>query len=153
MFIGVLREDEYVVNVDPYKDPQVVSKDIIDDALKRRWRITEVKGHNNPLEDAQLRVEGGLLDIFVVNSDLVEPTNKVDFQKYGGSPQRTQDGLDRWQRILISNSSRIQHSVVDAHAPFTIRFLHQQATCSVWTRGWSDPTESMRLVQLSSRFI
>ena len=41
----------------------------------------------------------------------------------------------------------------DAHAPFTICFLHQQATCSVWTRGWSDPTRSMQLVQLSSKII
>ena len=124
MFIRILREDEDVVDVHPYKDPQVVSKDIINDALERRWRITEAKGHKNPLEGAKLRVVGGLLDIFVLDSDLVEPTNKVDLRKYGGTPQCTQDGLDRWQRISISNSSRIQRSVVDAHAPFIIRFLH-----------------------------
>ena len=153
VFIRILREDEDVVDAHPYKDPQVVSKDIIHDALERRWCITEAKEHNNPLEGAKLRVEGGFLDIFVVHSDLVEPTNKVDFGKYGGTPQCTQDGLDRWQRIPISYSSRIQCCVVDAHAPFTIRFLHQQATRSVWTRGWSDPTRSMQLVQLSSKFI
>ena len=143
VFIRLLREDEDVVNVHPYKDPQVVSKDIIHDALERRWRITEAKGHNNPPEGAQFRVEGGFLDIFVVHSDLVGPTNKVDLRKDGGTPQCTQDGLDRWQRIPISISSRIQRSVVDAHTPFTIRFLHQQATRSVWTRGRSDPTRSM----------
>ena len=37
------------------------------------------QGHKNPLEGAKLRVEGGFLDIFVVDSDLVEPTDKVDF--------------------------------------------------------------------------
>ena len=78
VFVRILREDEDVVNVHPYKDPQVVSKDIVHDALERRWRITEAKGHNNPLEDAKLCVEGGFLDIFVLNSDLVEPTNKVN---------------------------------------------------------------------------
>ena len=153
VFIRIPREEEDVVDVHPYKDPQEVSKDIIHTALQRQWLITEAKGHNNPLEGAKLRVEGGFLDIFVVNSDLVEHTNKVDLRKYGGTPQCTQDGLDRWQRILISNSSCIQRSVVDAHAPLTIRFLHQQATRSVWTRGWSDPTRSMQLVQLSSKFI
>ena len=153
VFIRILREDEDVVDVHPYKDPQVVLKEIIHNALERRWPITEAKGHNNPLKGAKLRVEGGFLDIFVVDSDLVEPTNKVDFRRYGQSPQCTQDGLDRWQRIPISDSSRIQRSVVDAHAPFTIHFLHQQATRSVWDRGWSDPTRSMQLVHLSSKFI
>ena len=125
VFIRILQEDEDVVNVHPYKDPQVVSKDIIHDALERRWRITEAKGHNNPLEGAKLRVEGGFLDIFVLDSDLVEPTNKVDLRKNGGTPQCTQDGLHRWQGIPISYGSSNQRSVVDAHAPFTIRFLHQ----------------------------
>ena len=78
VFVRILREDEDVVNVHPYKDPQVVSKDIVHDALKRRSCITEAKGHNNPLEGAKLCVEGGFLDIFVLNSDLVEPTNKVN---------------------------------------------------------------------------
>ena len=78
VFVRILREDEDVVNVHPYKDPQVVSKDIIHDALERRWCIAEAKRHNNPLEGAKLCVEGGFLDIFVLNSDLVEPTNKVN---------------------------------------------------------------------------
>ena len=96
VFIRILGEDEDVVDVHPYKDSQVVSKDIIHDALERRWQITEAKGHNNPLEGAKLRVEGGFFHIFVVDSDLVEPTNKVDLQKCGGTPQCTQDGWDRW---------------------------------------------------------
>ena len=96
VFIRILREDEDVVDVQPYKDPQVVSKDIIHHVLECRLRVTEAKGHNNPLEGAKLCVEGGFLDIVVVDSDLVQPTNKVDLQKYGGIPQCTQDGLDRW---------------------------------------------------------
>ena len=78
VFVRILREDEDVVNVHPYKDPQLVSKDIVHDALERRWRITEAKGHNYPLEGAKLCVEGGFLDTFVLNLDLVEPTNKVN---------------------------------------------------------------------------
>ena len=96
VFIRILREDEDVVDVHPYKDPQVVSKDVIHDALERGWRITEARGHNNPLKGANLCVEGGFLDIFVVDTDLVEPTNKVDLLKYRRTPQCTQDGLDRW---------------------------------------------------------
>ena len=96
VFMRILREDEDFVDVHPYKDPQVVSKDIIHDTLERQWRITEAKGHNNPLKGAKFRVEGGFLDIFVLDSDLVERTNKVDLRKYSGTPQCTQDGLDRW---------------------------------------------------------
>ena len=107
VFIRILREDEDVVDVHPYKDPQVVSKDIIHDVLERRRRITEAKGHYNPFEGAKLCVEGGFFDIFVLDSDLVEPTNKVDLREYSGTPQCTQDGLDRWQGIPISYSSRI----------------------------------------------
>ena len=87
--------EKNVVNVHPYEDFQVAPKDIIHDALKRGWRVTEAKGHDNPLEGAKLCGEGGFLDIFVVDSDLVEPANKVYLRKYGGTPECTQDGLDR----------------------------------------------------------
>ena len=96
VFICILREDEDVVDVHPYKNPQVVSKDIIYDVLKRRWRITEAKGHNNPLKSAKLCVAGGFLNILVVDSGLVEPTNKVDLRKYSRTPHCAQDGLDKW---------------------------------------------------------
>ena len=95
VFIRILREDENVVDVHPYENPQVVSKDIIHGALERRWRVTQAKGHNNPFEGAELCVEGGFLDIFVVDSDVPEPADKVYLRKYGGTPQCTQDGLDR----------------------------------------------------------
>ena len=95
-FVRILREGEDVFDVHPYKNPQVVSKDILQNALKRRFRITESKGRNNPLEGAKLCVKGSFVDILVMDLDLVEPTNKLDLQKYGGTPQCAQDGLDRW---------------------------------------------------------
>ena len=76
VFIRILREDENAVDVHPYETPQVVSKDIIHDALECRWRVTEAKGHNNPFEGANLCVEGGLLDIFVVDSYLSDPLTR-----------------------------------------------------------------------------
>ena len=54
VFVGILREDEDVVDVHPYKNLQVVSRDIINDALKRRWHITEGKRHNNPFKGAKI---------------------------------------------------------------------------------------------------
>ena len=95
VLIRILREDENVVDVHPYENPQVVSKDIIHDALERLWRVIEAKGHINPLEGAISCVEGGFLNIFVVDSNLVQPSDKVYLGKYGGIPQCTQDGLDR----------------------------------------------------------
>ena len=91
LFLSILREDEDFVYVHPYKNPQVVSKDVIHDALERRWRVTQAKGHNNPFEG----VEGGFFDIFVMDSNLMEPTDKVHFRKDGGTPECTQYGLDR----------------------------------------------------------
>ena len=143
VFLSILREDENVVDVHPYKNPQVVSKDIIHNALERRWRVTEAKGHNNPFKGAKLCVEGGFLDIFVMDSNLMEPTDKVYLRKYSGIPQCTKYRLDLRQRISISDISRTQRMVVDAQRPFTIRFLHQQATRSIWTQGWSNSARSM----------
>ena len=91
VLIRNLREDENVVDVHPYANPQVVWKDIIHDALERRWRVTEAKGHNNPFDGGKLCVEGSFLDIFVMDSNLVEPADKVYLRKYGGTPQCTQD--------------------------------------------------------------
>ena len=86
VFLSILREDENVIDVHPYENPQVVSKDIIREALERLWRVTEAKGHNNPFRGAILCVEGGFLDIFLIDSNLMEPNDKVYLQKYGGSP-------------------------------------------------------------------
>ena len=58
---SALREEENVVNVHPYENPQVVSKNIIHDALERGWRVTEAKGHKNPFEGAKLCVEAVFL--------------------------------------------------------------------------------------------
>ena len=85
MFISILQEDEKVVDVHPYENPQVVSKDINHEKLKHRWRVTEAKGHNSPFEGAKLCVEDSFLDIFVVDSDLMEPTDKVYLRKYDGT--------------------------------------------------------------------
>ena len=80
VFIRILREDEDVVIVQPYGDPQMVSKDNIQDALERPWRITDAEGHNNPLEGAKLCVEGGFLNTFVVDSDLGNPLPRLIFE-------------------------------------------------------------------------
>ena len=71
VFLSIVREDKDVVDVHPYSNSQVVSKDVIHDALQRRWRVTEDKGHNNPFKVAKLCVEGGFLDIFFMDSNLM----------------------------------------------------------------------------------
>ena len=86
VFIRILRKDEDGVDVHPYKDPQVVSTDIIHDALQRRWRITEAKGHNNPLKGAKFRVEGGFLNIFVVDSVWWNPLTRSIFENTAEPP-------------------------------------------------------------------
>ena len=86
VFISILQEDENVVDVHPKEDPQVVPKDIIHDALERRWRNTEAKGHTNPFEGAKLCVVDGFLDIFVMDSHLMEPTDKVYPRKNSETP-------------------------------------------------------------------
>ena len=95
VLISILQEDENVVDVHPYENPEVFSKDTIHDALQRRWHVTEAKGHNNPFKGAKLCAEGVFLDILVMDSNLIEPAHKVYLRKYGGTPQCTQDGLDR----------------------------------------------------------
>ena len=79
MFTSILREDEDVIDIHPYKNPQVVSKNVIDDTLECRWCIAEVEAHNNPFEGPKLRVEGSFFDIFVMDSNLVGPSDKADF--------------------------------------------------------------------------
>ena len=94
VFLGVLREDKDVIDKHRYKNPQLVSKNKIDNMLEWRWCILEAEGHNNQLEGPKLCVEGSFFDIFVMDSNLVEPTDKVDLGKDGGAPQSTQYGLD-----------------------------------------------------------
>ena len=77
VFLSIVREDADVVHVHPYEIPQVVSKDVIHDAFERPWRVTEAKEHNNPFEGAKLCVQGGFLDIFVMDLNLMESTDKV----------------------------------------------------------------------------
>ena len=95
VFIGVLREDEDVIDIHPCKNPQAFSKNFIDDALECRWCIAEAEGHNDPFEGPKLRVEGSCFDIFVVDSNLVQPTDKLDLLKDRRAPQCTEYGLER----------------------------------------------------------
>ena len=44
VFLSILREDEGVVDVHPYKDPEVVSKDIIYGELERGGALQRPKG-------------------------------------------------------------------------------------------------------------
>ena len=83
VFLSILPEDEDCVDVHPYQTPQVVWKDVVHDAFQRRWRITEAEGHNNPFEGAKLRVEGSFLDLFVMDSNFMDPTDKVYLRKHG----------------------------------------------------------------------
>ena len=78
VFIGSLREDEAVIDIYPYENLQVVPKNVIDDTLECRWCIADAEGHNDPFEGSKLRIEGSFFDIFAVDSNLVEPTDKVD---------------------------------------------------------------------------
>ena len=95
VFFSIHRVDQKVVDVQPYENPQVVSKNIVHHALERRWRVTEAKRHKNPFKGAKWCVGGGFFDIFVMDSNLMEPTDKVYLGEYGGTPQCTQYGLDR----------------------------------------------------------
>ena len=95
VFLGVLQEDKEVIDIHPYGNPVVISRSVIDNRLHCRWCIAAAKGHDNPFKAPKLRVEGSVLDIFVMDSKLVEITDKVDLCKYGGAPQCTQYGLDR----------------------------------------------------------
>ena len=61
VFLSVLRENENVVNVHPYENPQVASKNVIYIMLECRLRIAEARGHNNPFISPRLRVEGCFL--------------------------------------------------------------------------------------------
>ena len=128
VFLSVLQENENVVDVYPYKNPQLVSKNVIYDKLECPWCIAEARGHNNPFEGSKLRVEGGFFDIFVMDSNLVEPTDKIYLREDGGTPQCVQYGLDRRQGVSISNSSGIQGSLADIrHFPFAFLTSRQPA--------------------------
>ena len=94
VFFSVLREKEHVVDLNPYENPQVVSKNVIYNTLECRWWIAQAKGHNNPFEGPKLRVEGVFFDMFIMYSNLMEPAEKIYLRKDGGTPQCTQYGLD-----------------------------------------------------------
>ena len=78
VFLSVLRDNEDVIHIHPYENPQVVSKNVIDNKLECRWCIAEAEGHNNPFQSPKLRVEGSIFDIFVMDSNLVGLTDNID---------------------------------------------------------------------------
>ena len=78
VLLGVLREDKDVIDIHPYENSQVVSKNDIDNTLERRWCIAEAEGHTKPSEGPKPRVEGNFVIIFVMDLNPVESTDKVD---------------------------------------------------------------------------
>ena len=57
--------------------------------------LQRTKAHNSRFEGAQLCVQGFFCNIFVMDLNLMEPTDKVYVRKHGGTPQCTQYGLHR----------------------------------------------------------
>ena len=94
-FLSILREDEDVIDTHPYENPQVVSENFIGHTLECPWCIAEPERHNNPFKGPKLRVEGSFFDIFVMYSNRVDPTDKMNLGKSGRTPQCTRYGLDR----------------------------------------------------------
>ena len=56
------------------------------DTLECGWYIAQAKEHYNRFDGPKLRVEGSFFDIFVMDSNLVEPTDKVNFLKERRAP-------------------------------------------------------------------
>ena len=77
VFFSILRENDNVLDVHPYENPQVVSKNVIYHMLECQWCIAEAKGPNDTFQGPKLRVEGGFSDISVMDPNLVEPTDKM----------------------------------------------------------------------------
>ena len=95
VFLSTLREDEDVIDGHPYKNLPTVLENVIDHTLECRWCIAEAEGHKNPFEGPKLRVEGSFFDVFLMDSNPVEPTDKINLGKDGRTPPCSQYGLDR----------------------------------------------------------
>ena len=77
VFLNILRGDQKIIDAHPCKNPQVVSRNVIDHTLGCCSCIAETKRDYNPFKGPKLRVEGSYFDIFVMDSNLVEPCDKI----------------------------------------------------------------------------
>ena len=90
MLFGILGEDEDVLDLQPHEHSQVISNNIVDNTLELRWFMAEAKRHDDPFEGSKLCIEGVLLDIFVMDSNLMKSTDQVNLQQDRGAPKRAQ---------------------------------------------------------------
>ncbi|GBG90075.1 hypothetical protein CBR_g50168 [Chara braunii] len=83
--IEVRLEDKDVVEVGHDTNFEEITKDVVHGGLEGRWGICEAERHHKELVMPKARAEGGLVGIFLANTDLVEATAKVNLGEVFGS--------------------------------------------------------------------
>ena len=86
IFLVILGEGGDAVDIHPHKNSQVILRNIIDNPLEHPWCLAEAERHSDPLEGSKLCMEGSFFNIFVMDSNWVEPTYRVALCKDRTAP-------------------------------------------------------------------
>ncbi|GBG81951.1 hypothetical protein CBR_g34134 [Chara braunii] len=74
-------EDKDVVEVDHDTDFEEITEDVVHGGLEGCWGICEAERHHKELVMPEARAKGGLVGMFLANTDLVEATTEVNLGK------------------------------------------------------------------------
>ncbi|GBG64069.1 hypothetical protein CBR_g40515 [Chara braunii] len=80
-------EDKDVVEVDHNTDVEEIVEDVAHGGLEGRWGICEAERHHYELVMPEARAEGGLMGIFLANTDLVEAIVELNPGEVFGSAE------------------------------------------------------------------
>ena len=128
----ISREDGNVVAVhNAIALFDMLSKNVLHEALKAARHIGQAKRSCHKLEEARRRREGRFVDILLADAQLMKTRVEVNFgEPLSPTGLSNQIGCS-WCWEPVAHGLQIQATVINAQAQFTILFGAEQHRCSI----------------------
>ena len=97
-------------------------EDVVHQALEHCRSVGEAKRHGNKFVVSFMGPECRLQNIFLLNSDLMVASSKIEFQKIMGTVEFIQELINNWDWIFFFNGHGIERSIINTKFPLSTWF-------------------------------
>ena len=123
MTVGVVGEDEDVIEVDNDADVQEVLEDVVHEPLKCGRGVGESERHHEPFEGSVSCLERGLPLIALRDTYQVIRMTEVDLSVDTSFARGMEEVRNEQQEILVLFGDPVEGAVIDAETKRTILFF------------------------------
>lgn len=132
VIVGVVGEDQDVVEIDENLDVEEVSEDIVHEVLKCGRGVHEAEGHDETLEVSISSAEGSLPLVTLFDADEVVSTAKVELGEDFCVLQAVEGLGNEREGVSVLDGDFVEAAIVDAEAEGAVLFLDEEDRSGGW---------------------